>query len=206
MSTVSDRPEARWPRLAAWLKREAIAVLGVAGAALTVLAQLAHAVTMAPLLDRALAAWRTLLGRALQPPFELAGLALHPHLMAAVAFSLFMIIVGVGARIAARLSGPPLTPFSRWGLLEGMTWPSLLVFAGLVYAFLVGHDPSPSAAAALVVVGNEDAGQLAFAVIATAGYMAGDALGQRAFHARMVRLGAIVALTLAANAVALDAF
>lgn len=181
-----------------WLGRETVAMLGVAGAAMTVIANLANTVLIAPAFVPVVTWWRDLTHLAIRPPFEMAGIALHSHLVAAIAFAVFLTIMGAGARIAAAVSGPPLVPPRQWAMLDGMTWPSLIVFAGLVYAFLIGHDPKPMDTP-LVVFGSEDTGQFVFALVATSGYIAGDFIGQRSFHGRILRLGVLVIAILICN-------
>ena len=81
-----------------------------------------------------------------------------------------MAMIGIGARVSARLSGAPLPPIilTRW--LDGMTWPSLMVFAGISMAFLSGHGASYTDP--LVVWGSREWGKFMFACTVTAGYAA----------------------------------
>jgi hypothetical protein len=135
-----------------WLRRESIATLAMLGAALTVLAHLRHEVPFVPWLERLLALWQEATRYFWQPPLDWVGVPLHPHLVAALTVAAFMAMIGVGARVSGHHSGAPLPPIvlTRW--LDGMTWPSLIVFAALALVFVVGHganaaDPLCSGAA-----------------------------------------------------------
>jgi hypothetical protein len=114
---------------------------------------------------------------ALAPSPELVGLPLHRDLVAALTAALFMAMIGVGARVSARLSGAPLAPIvlSRW--LDDMTWPSLMVFAGISIIFLLGHGASHTDP--LVVWGSREWGKFTFACTVTAGYAAGGTSARR---------------------------
>jgi hypothetical protein len=180
-----------------WLRRESIATLAMLGAALTVLAQLRHEVPFSPWLERLLGLWQEATRYFWQPPLEWVGVPLHRHLVAALTLASFLAMIGVGARVSGRLSGAPLRPIvlTRW--LDGMTWPSLVVYAALVLVFMLGHGAS--AADPLVLWGSRTAGQYAFALTVTAGYIAGDYIGHEEFHRRLLRLAALVALLVVAN-------
>ena len=132
-----------------------------------------------------------------RPPLDMLGLPLHRNLVAALTAALFMAMIGIGARVSARLSGAPLPPIvlTRW--LDGMTWPSLMVFAGISITFLFGHGASYTDP--LVVWGSREWGKFMFACTVTAGYAAGDYLGHGEFHQRLLRLAVLVPLLLALN-------
>jgi hypothetical protein len=180
-----------------WLRRESIATLAMLGAAFTVLAQLRHEVPFAPWLERLLGRWQDATRYFWQPPLDWVGVPLHQHLVAALTLASFLAMIGVGARVSGRLSGAPLPPIvlSRW--LDGMTWPSLIVFAALALVFVLGHGAS--AAGPLVLWGSPTAGKYVFALTVTAGYIAGDYIGHEEFHRRLLRLAVLVALLVAAN-------
>jgi hypothetical protein len=185
-----------------WLRRESIATLAMLGAALTVLAQLGQQFPFAPWLEQLLALWQLATRGFWHPPFAWIGAPLHQDLVAALTLAAFMTMIGVGARVSGRLAGTPLPPIvlTRW--LDGMTWPSLIVFAVLSVVFLIGHGASASDP--LVVWGSRTAGKYAFVLAATAGYIAGDYIGHEEFHRRLVRLAVLVALLVAANFIALE--
>ena len=182
-----------------WLKRDFILLLGVVGASLTVLAQLTQVVDYVPAIKALLEAWTALLDRIWKPPFGAMGIKLHPHHQGALSAAIFMTMIGVGARVSARLGGGPLEPIRLGRWLDDMTWPSLIVFAGLCIAFLIGQEPDPSRAPPLVIFGSPKLGQYSFALIVTAGYIAGDFLGHHVFHHRLFRVAGLVAVTLAVN-------
>jgi hypothetical protein len=183
--------------LSSWLKREAVATLAMAGAALTVLAQLAQAMPMAPWLEQILAWWQAFLHGLWRPPLDWLGIPLHPHLVAAVTVSAFMTLIGVGARISRRFAGTPLPPIGFAHFLGRMNWPSLVVFAALSIVFLAGQgDPSSDR---LVLWGNREAGRYGFALTAASGYFAGDLIGQHEFHGRLLRMAVLVVLLVSAS-------
>jgi hypothetical protein len=179
----------------AWLKRESVALLAVAGAALTVLAQLATIMPLAPQLAPVLTRWQELTHTLWRPPLDLAGIDVHPHIVAALNVAVFMALLGAGARISARLAGTPLAPISFGRFFDDQTWPSLIVFASLCLIFLLGRGDTE----ALTVMGSEEIGKYSFAGLVTLGYFAGDFIGHRAFHLRLYRLAVFVALLAAAN-------
>jgi hypothetical protein len=180
-----------------WLRRESLATAAMFGTALTLLGQLATLVALAPPLAVVLMLWNNLTQAIWRPPLDLVGLPLHRNLVAALTAALFMAMIGVGARLSARLGGAPLPPIilTRW--LDGMTWPSLMVFAAISMAFLLGHGASYTDP--LVVWGSREWGKFIFACTVTAGYAAGDYLGHGEFHRRLLRLAALVPLLLALN-------
>ena len=181
----------------AWLRSESLATAAMFGTALTLLVQLSTLIPFAPPLAALLTLWTSMTQAIWRPPLELIGLPLHRHLVAALTAAVFMAMIGVGARVSARLSGAPLPPIvlSRW--LDGMTWPSLMVFAAISIAFLLGHAASPSDP--LIVWGSREWGKFAFACTVAAGYVAGDYVGHGEFHRRLLRLAVLVPLLLALN-------
>jgi hypothetical protein len=192
----------RAPRAASplftWLKREAIALVAMTGAAITVLAQLAHQMPMAPPVPELLAQWQDFMHRLWRPPLELAGIDVHPHIVAAVNASFFMTMIGIGGRISARLSGKPLGPLFSGRFFEDQTWPSLLVFAALCIVFLMGSDSAPHQHR-LVLFGSEKLGSYAYAITVAVGFFLGDYIGHREFHRRLLRLAVLVAAFVAVN-------
>lgn len=180
-----------------WIKRESLAVLALSGAALTVLAELGKTIPLAPQISDLLTKWQDLTRAIWRPPLELAGLTLHHDLVAALNVAAFMALLGAGARLSASLSTPPLAPIAFDRFFDDQTWPSLLVFAALCLTFLIGHGANPDNV--LTVWGSAEIGKYAFAIIVTAGYFAGDFIGHRAFHLRLYRLVALVAILVGAN-------
>jgi hypothetical protein len=174
----------------AWLVRESIALLGMAGAALTVLGQLARVMPLSPPFLDVLGWWVTVtLDFWLTLSAEL-GFYVHSHIQAALALAVFLAMIGLGARISAIVTRTPLE--RRWEFLDGMTWSSFAIIGALVIIFLLGHD----------VEGPIDGGraiQYTFAIIITAGFALGNFLGQRGFHSRLYRLAALLALLVALN-------
>jgi hypothetical protein len=179
-----------------WLIREAIALVGVTGAALTVLAQLAWYVRMSPPFMDALGSWMTMNSNFWLSYYDDLGFYPHAHLQAAVALAVFLALIGLGARVSAILAGSPLD--RRWSLFEGMTWPSLAIMGVLAVVFLLGHDPAPSSATYDGAGGQETVKYL-FAIILATGYGLGDYLGQRGFHTRLYRLAILLVLLLGLN-------
>jgi hypothetical protein len=174
----------------AWLFREAVALIGMAGAALTVFSQLTSVVPLSPPFVDVLGWWVTVtLDFWLALSGEL-GFYVHSHIQAAIALAVFLTMIGLGARIAAILSRTPLE--RRWEFLDGMTWPSAAILGVLGIVFLLGHDVERP-------VNGGKAIQYTFAIILTAGYALGNHLGQRGFHIRLYRLAALLALLVALN-------
>jgi hypothetical protein len=83
-----------------------------------------------------------------------------------------------------------------------MSWPGLIVLVAVMMAFLIGQDQEPDVAP-LVFNGSKEMGKLAFALVSCSGYFIGDIIARAAFHRRIMRLGIILALVLAANIAAL---
>lgn len=186
-------------KLATWLRREAVALLGVAGAVLTLLAELAHSMPMAPPVARLLAYWRGLTEALWRPPFELVGVPIHPNYAAALTIALFLITIGVGARISAARTAHPLPPISElrfWGT-DDQTWPSLIAFAAVCLIILLGH--SPGSGDRPQIFGSEKLGGWVFAIVGTAGYLLGEFIGGKDFHRRLIRAIAAVAVIAALN-------
>jgi hypothetical protein len=183
--------------LLAWIKRESLALLALSGAALTVVAELGKTIPLAPQISDLLARWQEITRAVWRPPLELAGLTLHPDLIAAINVSVFMALLGVGARLSASLSTSPLAPMTFGRFFDDQTWPSLMTFAGLCLIFLVGQGTDPDNV--LTLWGSREIGKYAFAIIVTAGYFAGDFIGHRSFHLRLYRLVAVVVILVAVN-------
>jgi hypothetical protein len=179
------------------MKRESIALLALSGAALTALAQLANVMPVAPQIGAWLARWQQFTQAFWRPPLDVVGVQFHHDIAAALSVSAFMALLGVGARISARLAGKPLAPMGFDRFFDDQTWPSLIIFGALCMVFLLGHGASSDDA--LVVMGSKEAGKYAFAILVTLGYFAGDFIGHREFHHRLYRLAVIVAVAVAAN-------
>ena len=180
-----------------WLRRESLATLAMFGTALTLLGQLATLIPFAPPLAALLTLWNSMTLSLWRPPLDMLGLPLHRNLVAALTAALFMVMIGIGARVSARLSGAPLPPIvlTRW--LDGMTWPSLMVFAAISITFLFGQGASYTDP--LIVWGSREWGKFIFACTVTVGYATGDYLGHGEFHQRLLRLAVLVPLLLALN-------
>jgi hypothetical protein len=182
--------------LGGWLAREAVALIGMTGAALTVLAQLAWAFPLSRPFMAILGWWMTVSSDFWLGHYDTFGFYPHAHLQAAIALAFFLAIIGLGARISAILYGTPLQP--SWGFLDGMTWPSLAIMGALGIIFLLGYDPDP-ASATYENAGGKETVKYLFAITLTIGYALGDFLGQRGFHVRLYRLAALLILLLALN-------
>jgi hypothetical protein len=192
-STNATRPAGS---VGGWLARESLALLGMAGAALTVFSQLAAIMPLSrPFMD-ILGWWITVSSNFWLDRYDDIGFYPHAHLQAAIALAAFLTLIGLGARMSAIISGTPLQ--RRWGFLDGMTWPSLAIMGILAIVFLLGHDPDASSATYDGAGGRETVKYL-FAIILTVGYAAGDLLGQRGFHVRLYRLALLLILSLALN-------
>lgn len=182
--------------LSGWLLRESVTLLGMAGAALTVLSQLAWVMPLSrPFMDL-LGWWVTLSSDLWLANYESLGFYPHSDLQAAIALAVFLATIGLGARISGLFSGAIFA--RRWGFLQGMTWPSLAIMGSLAVIFLLGHDPSASS----VFADGTDRGgtqKYVFSVILMAGYAAGDMLGQRGFHTRLYRLAILLFLLVGLN-------
>jgi len=174
-----------------FLRKELVALLAETGAALTVLSQLASEVAMPDTLRDFLSFWRQVLTTVWTPVLKHFDFALHPHLIAALSLAVFLCLLGIGARMARARGRAPLAPL-EFRFLEDMSFPSLLVYAGLVYAFLIGSGPNPAQDPPIVLFGSEIAGRYTFALIVTIGYALGDFLGHKAFHWRLLRVAALV--------------
>jgi hypothetical protein len=175
-----------------WLVREAIALVGITGAALTVLAQLAWHVRMSPPFLDALGSWMTLNSNFWLSHYDDLGFYPNSQLQAAIALAVFLALIGIGARVSAILSGTPLAP--RWLPFTGVTWPSLAIMGVLAIVLLLG----PSSATYDGDGGRESVNYL-FAIILAAGYALGDYIGQRGFHIRLNRLAILLVLLLGLN-------
>jgi hypothetical protein len=189
------RPTKPRPRKG-WLVREAIALLGMIGAALTVLVELAWYVRMSPPFMDVLGWWMTLNSDVWLSAYDRLHFYPHAHIQAAIALAVFLAMIGLGARVSALLSGTPLE--RRWSLFEGQTWPSLAIMGVLGVIFLLGHDPNASSSNYDGYGGKETVKYL-FAIILAAGYGLGDFLGQRGFHTRLYRLAFLLILLLGLN-------
>jgi hypothetical protein len=184
--------------LLAWLKRESNALFGVAGAALTTLGQLAGTMPMVPAVRDTVNLWQRLTHDFWRPPAAALGTSLHPHIVASLTLAVFLLTMGIGARVSRRLSGRPPPQGSLSQRLGDESRISLAIFAALCIIFLIGHDGER-----LVVFGSEKLGGYAFALPAAAAYITGSVIAGQAFHARMLRLGIVVAVLIAGNAIAL---
>ena len=174
-----------------WFRREALVLAGTIGAALTLLAQLSNVVPMTTGLLGVLAWWRTAMQALWQPLFDLLGLTLHPHLVAALSAAAFMTMTGIGIRLSARLSGKPLSPPR---LLEHTTWWSLALFLAICIVFLIGQDAEPSKGQPVTFYGSKELGKLILACVWASGYFAGEFFGHAEFHRQ---LGYLVLVTVA---------
>ncbi|MCH9765258.1 MAG: hypothetical protein K0U34_04610 [Alphaproteobacteria bacterium] len=174
-----------------FLRKELIALFGEIGATLTVLGQLASEIPMPDWLREFLLFWRQFLTAIWQPLFANFDWVQHPQLIAALSLAVFMCVLGIGARIAKGASRRPLAPLEA-RFLEDMSIFSLLVYAGLVYAFLIGSGPDPAAEPPITMFGSEIAGRYTFALLVTAGYALGDFFGHKSFHRRLMRLAVVV--------------
>lgn len=181
-----------------WIRGEIIAMAGVFGAAMTVLSQLSKVLPMAPFLATALAWWETDINVLWGPVLAPLGMELHPHLYGATSAAVFMGMIGIGARISAKLQGAPVGSLKEFPL-DDMSWPSLAIFAALCMTFLLGHDPAPNDTSPLIVMGSKTLGKYAFAIVVSIGYFAGEYLGRHEFHRRLYRLAALVLFVLALN-------
>ena len=194
--TVSARGRSK---VLAWLSREFVATLGIAGAAMTLLAELAHSMTMAPPLARVLAYWRGLTQGLWEIPLDFVGILIDPLVLAALTIAAFLIAIGVGARISAARSGHPLPPLTQQGFwqTDHQTWPSLIAFASVCLIILLGRD-SGSPDVSQVPGGDRQTGWL-FAIIGTTGYLLGEFFGDQEFHRRLIRTIGAVAVVAAFN-------
>lgn len=179
------------------LRKELLAWAGQLGAAVTVLAQFSSEIVLPDWLVNLLAAWRQMQAALWKPVFDAAGLSLHPHIVAALSTAVFLAMIGIGARLSRAKTRRPLAPLEV-RFLDDMGWMSVLIFAALVYVFLIGSGPDPAASVPLTLYGSELAGRYLFASIVTAGYVAGDFFGHRAFHYRLIRLAGAVGAVVAA--------
>lgn len=178
-----------------FFRKEFLALVAETGTLLTVLSQLASEVAMPDWLRDFLILWRQLLSAVWQPLFDYFDLTLHPHFVAALSLAVFLALVGVGARIARSHTRAPLAPL-EFRFLEDMTIWSVMIYAGLIYAFLIGSGPKPSEAPPIHLFGSEIAGRYTFALIVTIGYALGDFFGHKAFHWRLLRLAALVGIAI----------
>ena len=183
----------------AWLRREFVATLGIAGAALTLIAELAHNMPMAPPLARVLAYWRGLTQGLWEIPLDFVGILIDPAVTAALTIAAFLITIGVGARISAAKSSHPLPPLTQQGFWQNdhQTWPSLIAFGSVCLIILLGRD-SGSPDHPQIVGSDRPIGWL-FAIIGATGYLLGEFLGDQEFHRRLIRTIGAVAVVAAVN-------
>jgi hypothetical protein len=166
---------------------------------MTLLAELANTMPMAPPVARLLAYWRGLTEALWRPPFEFVGVTLHPNYAAALTIALFLITIGIGARISAARSKHPMPPIGqqRFWDTDFQTWPSLIAFAAVCLIILLGH--SPGSGDRPQILGSEKLGGWLFAIVGTAGYLLGEFIGGKDFHHRLIRAIAAVAAIAALN-------
>jgi hypothetical protein len=206
----STRPEFQMParptvsprgpsKVVAWLRREFVATLGIAGAALTLLAELAYIMPMAPPLAHLPAYWRGLTQSLWEIPLDRVGILIDPTVAAALTIAAFLITIGVGARISAARSGHPLPPLTQQGFWQNdhQTWPSLIAFGSVCLIILLGRDPG-SSGNPQVVDSDRPIGWL-FAIIGATGYLLGEFFGDQEFHRRLIRTIGAVAVVAAIN-------
>ena len=174
-----------------FLRKDLIALIAEFGAALTVLAQLASELMLPDWLRAFLVFWREFLSALWQPLLSHFNWSLHPQLIAALSLAVFMCLLGFGARVSASTTRRPLAPIEV-RFLEDMSFPSLMVYAGLVYAFLIGSGPEPAKDPAIALFGSEITGRYTCAIVVTIGYALGDFFGHKAFHRRLLRMALVL--------------
>ena len=194
--TVSPRTPSR---AVTWLRREFVATLGIAGAALSLLAELAHVMPMALPLARLLAYWRWLTQSVWEIPLDHIGILIDPSVMAALTIAAFLVTIGIGARMAAARSGHPLLPLTHQGFwqTDHQTWPSLIAFGSVCLIILLGRDLGAPDQPQMVS-SDRSVGWM-FAIIGTAGYLLGEFFGDQEFHRRLIRTIGAVAVVAAIN-------
>lgn len=179
-----------------FLRKEIIALAGEFAAVLTVLSQVASEVRLPTWLSEALTQWRELLSTFWQVVLSWSGFVPHPNFAAALSLALFLILIGFGARIARSQSRVPLAPIEV-RFLNDMSVLSMLIYAALVYAFLIGSGPDPAPAARPALFSSELANRYTYALLITVGYGVGDFAGHKAFHRRLFRMAVVIAAILA---------
>lgn len=182
--------------MADWLRREAVTLAGLTGAALTALAQLMALLPMAPWLEWLLSRWREFLASLWYPLLSLFRLELHGDIMAAISLAVFLAVIGAGVRLSAHLREEPPPPLD---LFEHMDVSSLGAFMVLFMVFLFGHRDHTYPRTRPIVWDSVELGKLAVILTITGGYMLGDLLGGEGFHRRLRRLIVLIALILLAN-------
>lgn len=176
------------------VRNEAIATLGMLGAAMTIVAKLMKLMTPAPWLDRLVELWREWTTHWFGWTLSLVGLPIHSHLIVALSIALFVGMIGIGAALSRAASGQRIK--GAWDE-RSYTWPGLLVFAALVLVFFLGDDPKEKV---LLVRGSPELGRFTFAAIAASGFILGEAIGGNEFRRRLLRMAVLAAVILAANA------
>jgi hypothetical protein len=185
------------------MRREAVAVLAMTAAALSLMAELVSFMPAAPVLAEFLAKWKsvTLVFWGLQ--LDMLGIDLHRDLIAALNVSSFLILIGIGARLSGHMSARGPAPIDRSRFFDDQTWPSLIILGAVTFIFLLstgkGGERIP-----IQIFGNETLGKYGFAILVTAGYFAGDFIGHKEFHIRLYRLAVLVLLLVAVNFAILD--
>lgn len=183
-----------------WLRRELLAMAGLTGAALTVLAQLMRLLPAAPWLDRLLAYWREFLAAFWQLLLAPLDIHLHPDITTSLNIAVFLVVLGAGVRLSAHLREMPLPRISIWEMNEHMTGWSLASFAAISLVFLLGQGAglgflkSPP-----IVLDSVTLGKWLVILTFSAGFFAGDLLGGAGFHQRLPRLVVFVALAVLVN-------
>lgn len=171
-----------------FVRKELISLVAELALMLTVLMQLASEIMLPGWLRDMLISWNGVLSSAWQPIFRYLGVHLHPQYASALSLAVLLIILGVAARIARSQTRAPLAPL-EWRFLNDMSFASLLIYAGLIYAFLIGSGPAPANSSAIALYDSELAGRYACAMLVTAGYIVADLIGHKAFHRRFIRAG-----------------
>lgn len=183
------------PQRFRWLKGEAIALIGMSGAALTVFSELSYAMTVAPPVAYVIGYWRAVTEDVWRPLLDIVGLAVDPGVAAAIAAAWFMLMIAIGGRFAAQLAGQPVPNLRDRKFWDGESqpWWSLISLGVICFAFLIGrsntdgHGPSGSVE------------QWAFILIVTAAYLLGEYLSGEEFHRRLARAIILVAPLIGLN-------
>lgn len=179
-----------------FLRKEIVALTGELAAVITVLSQAASEIHVPSWLNDSLLVWRHVLTSMWQLCLSWLQITVHPNLAAALALALFLTLIGIGARMARGQSRTPLAPIEA-RFLNDMSVVSMLIYAGLVYVFLIGTGPIGEAAPQAELFSSELANRYTYALIITVGYAVGDFMGHKAFHRRLFRMAILLAALIA---------
>lgn len=173
------------------LKHESVDIVGEVASAATVLGKLSGLIPMAPGLGAVLAGWRDITTAAWTPLLGLIGAGVHKDVVSGLTLSVFLAMIAINSA-AARRRAPMVSATRPWDESRYNFW-SLSIFSALVIIFLFGGESQPGEPP-LTIWGSRALGKYGFAILVSAGYLLGEAIGGDAFRIRLIRISVLVAL------------